>query len=76
MAIENGGRAPHPNSLDTRLGRLEATVEFILETLRELKADMQQLRADQRRDFRFLIGLHISTTLALVTIMAKGFGWL
>jgi hypothetical protein len=69
MAIDNGNSKMLPRSLDARVARLEATMEHVLTTLTEMKANM-------RSDFRFLVGMQLTTTLALVGVMAKGFGWL
>jgi hypothetical protein len=46
------------------------------DTRAELRSEIQDLRREHRQDFRFLVGLQLTTTVALITVMAKGFGWL
>ena len=69
---------PHPDysRLEERVARLEATCEYILEELREIKADMREMRRDMVVDFRILFGAIIAVAVGLTGIMAKGFGWI
>ncbi len=76
MSVQNNQIPHHSPELESRVAKLEATMDYVLTTLKELKDEVRQLRADARTDFRILFGVNITTTLGLAGIMAKGFGWL
>jgi hypothetical protein len=41
----------------------------------ELRTELLELRREARTDFRWLFGLGLSATVALLFVMARGFGW-
>ncbi len=41
---------PPPSSIESRLARLEASMEFVLTTLIEIKAELRAMRAEFRGD--------------------------
>lgn len=70
-----GGRGDNgepPDMLEARVARLESDVEYIKRDISEMKVDVKEIRAHQRSDFRWVIGGFI----ALLGVLAKGFGWL
>ena len=62
------------------IGDLKTETRSLRSELRDtragLRSEIQDLRGEHRQDFRFLVGLQLTTTLALIAVMAKGFGWL
>ena len=72
----SGGGGP---TLEARVAKLEAAVEFVQRDVAELKADVRELRKDitgiRTTDFRILFGAIISVALGLAGLMAKGFHW-
>lgn len=72
----NNDRSASPAGLEARVARLEASMEFVVIMLRELKDEVRQLRTDARNDFRILFAVNISATLGLAGVLAKGFGWI
>ena len=67
---------PNNHSLESRVARLEATCEFILQELRQIQEDFRDIRRTAQIDFRILFGALIFATLGLSGLMAKGFGWI
>jgi hypothetical protein len=72
---------------DERIARVEGAMERVAYEVGDLKGDLREMRvelkkeihelhAESRHDFRFLLGSQLTTALALVAVMAKGFGWL
>ncbi|ELG2962690.1 hypothetical protein RRK58_003199 [Vibrio fluvialis] len=64
------------NGLEARVAKLESSVEYIQRDIADIKADIKEIRHNQRSDFRTLFGALISVALGLAALMAKGFGWL
>ena len=64
------------HSNEGRIAHLEGTVEHMVVEIADLKLEVRDHRRETRQDCRFLIGLQLTTTLALIGVMAKGFGWL
>lgn len=55
------------DSLDRRMDRLEKKVDDgFAETRRELKGEITSARSDARSDFRTLIGVQLTTIVAMV----------
>ena len=84
----NGETQPGFNE---RVARLEASVEHLTGDVRELRTDFRELRTELREfrtevrdefmrirtvDFRILFGSIIVSTLGIMGIVAKGFGWI
>lgn len=61
-----------PDMLEARVARLESDVDYIKRDISEMKVDVKDIRAHQRSDFRWVIGGFV----ALLGVLAKGFGWL
>jgi hypothetical protein len=58
-----------------RIARVEGNLERVLDEVKDLRSETRELRSQSRQDFRFLLGTQLTTALALVAVMAKGFGW-
>ena len=56
---------------DIERSRLELKRE-VAESRQESRESVKELR----RDFRMLLGFQLSSTVALIAAMAKGFGWM
>ena len=67
------------STLEARVAKLEATMEFVQRDVAELKADVREIRKDivgiRTTDFRILFGAIITVALGLAGLMAKGFHW-
>ena|SRR5690606_18877563 len=70
---DNGG-------MESRIARLETTVEYIQRDIVEMKGHINALRTDvsgiRTTDFRLTFGAIITVALGLAGLMAKGFGWI
>ncbi|WP_206613418.1 hypothetical protein [Parahaliea mediterranea] len=75
-ATKFGGQPPGGEPLEARVARLEAHVGHIQQDVSEIKSDIREIKRDARTDFRILFGATITATVALVGVMAKGFGWI
>ena len=86
MPLEPAERSPSPPDTETRLRVLEeiavgtkAAIERLdrqIEAFRiENSAEHRALRAEHRADFRLLMGLILTTTGAMLAVMAHGFHW-
>ena len=64
------------DGLEARVAVLEAHVTHIRDDLSAIKADIRNIRAEARTDFRLLFGALIGVALGLAGLMARGFGWL
>jgi len=64
------------SGMEARVAKLEADAAHTLETLRDMKGDLRELRTDLKSDFRILFGSLITVALGLAGLMAKGFGWM
>lgn len=60
---------------ESRLSKVEATMDSINSTLIELKADSKALRSEFKTDFRWLFSFMIGGFAGLFAIMAHGFHW-
>lgn len=40
-----------------------------------IRGEIAEVRREARNDVRMLIGFQLTTTLALLAVMSKGFGW-
>ena len=84
MAIYPDSVPAHADiATETRLVRVEAGVEQLRETVRDVKADIREMRGEMgelrkqaRDDFRILFASLVAVALGLSGLMAKGFHWL
>ena len=81
--LETGGNPPDPPDMEPRVAVLEELAKGTKDALADLRAETRALRAEQRTDFRWLLGILIGGfvslgggMLALLGVMAKGFKWL
>ena len=80
-AQPNGPSKPDGNE---RIARLETSVVHLTGDVRELRTDLREFRTEVREelirirtvDFRILFGSIIVSTLGIMGIVAKGFGWI
>ena len=68
-------RGAEPNSLETRVAKLEAGIE-LQRYLAEIKTELQIIRANARDDLRLTFAALIAIALGLAWLLAKGFHWL
>ncbi|MDM8357505.1 hypothetical protein [Pandoraea communis] len=77
--VDSGGGPPHDGDMETRVAKLEVTIEHIQRDVKELKDDVRALRQDisgiRTTDFRITFGAIIAVALGLAGLMAKGFHW-
>jgi hypothetical protein len=62
--------------MEARVAVLEQIAKNTEKVLDQMHADVRELRADQKTDFRILFGALIVATLGLAGLMARGFHWL
>jgi len=74
---------PYPGAIEARVGVLEqiavSTKEILVEIkqhIREIKREMNNMRSDQRSDFRLIFSALVATALGLAGVMAHGLNWL
>lgn len=67
---------PDPtNDVLPRLAVLEEIAKTTKDALIDLRTEMRALRADQRSDFRWLLGIILGGYVGLLGVMAHGFHW-
>lgn len=64
------------DGMDGRIAKLESDVGYVLSGVAELKSDVREMRSEFRSEIRLLLGAGGVAVCALLTVMAKGFGWL
>ncbi len=64
------------DGMESRVAKLEASVEYIQKDIGEIKLDIRELRSNHDRDFRILFAAIIATALGLAYLMAQGFKWI
>lgn len=57
---------------ESRLSKVEATMENINSNMREIRLDIRDLRSD----FRWIFGTMITFGIGILGLMAKGFQWI
>jgi len=63
-------------NVEARLAVLEQIAASTKEILTEMKADIRELRQDQKSDFRITFAALITVAIGLAGLMAHGFKWL
>ena len=83
IPVESAGAGRYPGDMESRVAVLEqiardtaASLERIERRLDGLDRRMDGLAGEQHRDFRWLIGMMLGTTGALLGVMVHGFHWL
>jgi hypothetical protein len=81
--IEPSGAGRYPADMESRVAVLEqiarttaAGLERIERRLDSMDRRIDAVVTDQRSDFRWLLGLMLAQTGALLGVMAHGFHWL
>jgi len=59
-----------------RLAVLEQIARGTETILADIRADIREIRGQQDRDFRWLLGLYLAGTAAMLGVMAHGFHWI
>ena len=62
--------------LRTDIRDLRGEMRDLRSEMRDLRGDMNNLRSDMNRQFRWLVGIWLSSLGATLAVMAHGFGWL
>ena len=76
LPVEPPGPSRYPVDMETRVAVLEQIARTTTESLGQLVRNMEALRAEQRADFRWLLGITLAGFSALLGVMAHGFHWL
>lgn len=69
-----GGR--YPCDMESRVAVLEQIARTTTAALERLDRRLDTIEREQRADFRWLLGLILAQTGALLGVMAHGFHWL
>jgi len=64
------------NDLQPRVAVLEQITKSTEAVLTQIHADIREIRGQQDRDFRWLLGLYLAGTATTLGVMAHGFKWL
>lgn len=71
--VQVRGEARH--SHDELKGHIIRSADANRSEMKELRTEVRDTTKELRRDIRLLLGVQFSLSLALVGVMAKGFGW-
>ncbi len=74
--IEPPGPGRYPLDMESRVAVLEQIARTTSASLERIERRMDLLAADQRADFRWLLGIMLGGFGALLGVMAHGFHWL
>jgi len=74
VELLGGGR--YPGDMEARVAVLEQIARSTLASLERIERRLDSVAAEQRSDFRWLLGMLLGTTGALLGVMAHGFHWL
>jgi hypothetical protein len=77
--LEPAGGGQYPPDMEKRVTALVHIVQTTAATLERLERrfeTMDSIMREQRADFRWLLGLMLAQTGALLGVMAHGFHWL
>jgi 2-hydroxy-3-keto-5-methylthiopentenyl-1-phosphate phosphatase len=61
--------------MEARVAVLEQIAASTNEILSEIKADIREIRRDQKNDFRITFGALITLAVGMAGLMAHGFKW-
>ena len=63
------------DNIESRTAVLEQIARSTEAILGEMRTDIREIRVQQDRDFRWLLGLYLAGTAAILGVMAHGFHW-
>jgi hypothetical protein len=66
---------PRVAVLEANIGFLKDEMTEVRKDVREMRGDINGLRAQDEKNFRLLFGALIAVALGLAGLMAKGFHW-
>ena len=80
--VDSGGEPPDDPGMEPRVAKLEAIADSTSKTLdllqrrmddgfKDLRAEMRDLRNDSASNFRWIVGIQLTTLLAIVGVLAK-----
>lgn len=72
----HGPSTPEGGSMEPRVAKLEAAVEFIQRDISEVKTDLRDIGKKLDLHFYMNWGGLIAVALGLAALMAKGFHWI
>ena len=75
LSRQRGSEGGGVGGMEARMAKVEAAVEHIQSDLGEMKIDMREIRSNARSDFRWTLAAYGAGFMALIGVMAKGFGW-
>jgi hypothetical protein len=76
VPVEPVGPARYPGDMETRVAVLEQVARDTTRALEWIERRLDMVAIDQRSDFRWLLGMILGTTSAMLGVMAHGFHWL
>jgi hypothetical protein len=76
IPVEPVGGSRYPDDMDARVAVLEQIARTTAASLERIERRLDAVSAEQRSDFRWLLGMMLGTTGALLGVMAHGFHWL
>lgn len=83
LPVEPASGGPYPGDMSTRVALLEQIAQANAATFARIDRQLEALRAEQRAEFRWLLGIMLggfSLTIggfgAMLGVMAHGFHWL
>lgn len=74
--LEPAGPGRYPADMESRVAVLEQIARATSATLERLDRRLDTIEREQRADFRWLLGLILAQTGAMLGVMAHGFHWL
>ena len=74
--LEPAGIGRYPPDMESRVAVLEQIARSLLSGQERIERRMDAMSADQRADFRWLLGIMLGGFSAIVGVMAHGFHWL
>ena len=74
--VEPAGSGGYPGDMESRVAVLEQIARSTTAALERLDRRLDVMEREQRSDFRWLLGLILAQTGALLGVMAHGFHWL
>ena len=74
--VEPTGAGRYPADMESRVAVLEQIARATSATLERLDRRLDTIEREQRADFRWLLGLILAQTGAMLGVMAHGFHWL
>lgn len=75
-SVAGGGPPPHDPNMEPRIAKVEASLEYVHETLRDIKSDVREIKLHARTDFRVIFAALIAVAIGLASLMAHGFKWI